>query len=63
MDYARTLKQHCRIHSVLLTLLYIPFFLKASIEVDSAVNDIDMFGKLIKNRDGDAVMADKALAS
>ena len=43
------------------TLIYIPFFLKASIGADSPHTDLDMHQKLFKYRKVDAVLADKAL--
>ena len=44
------------------TLIYIPFFLKSSVGVDSSYNDLDMYAKLFKYRKFDADLADKALA-
>ena len=44
------------------TLIYIPFFLKSSVGVDSSYNDLDMYAKLFKYRKVDADLADKALA-
>ena len=44
------------------TLIYIPYFLKASFGADSPFNDLDMYKKLFKYRKVDGVLADKALA-
>ena len=44
------------------TVVYIPFFLKASIGVDSSINDMDMYHKLYRYRKIDAELADKAVA-
>ena len=42
--------------------VYIPFFLKASIGVDSSINDMDMYHKLYRYRKIDAELADKSVA-
>ena len=62
MDYDREMKAALQRFVQFFTLIYVPFFLKASIGVDSAVTDLDMYGKLFKYRKIDAVLADKALA-
>ena len=43
------------------TLIYIPYFLKASVGADSSFNDLDFYNKLFKYRRIDSVLAEKAL--
>ena len=62
LDYDKEMEAALRRSVQFFTLIYIPYFLKASFGADSPVTDLDMHHKLYKYRKVDAVLADKALA-
>ena len=61
LDYDREMEAALLRFVQFFTLIYIPYFLKASVGADSSFNDLEMYSKLFKYRKVDAVLADKAL--
>ena len=62
LDYDKEMEAALQRFVQFFTLIYIPYFLKASFGADSPFNDLDMYSKLFKYRKVDSVLADKALA-
>ena len=61
LDYNKEVEAALRRFVQFFTLIYIPFFLKASFGADSPHTDLDMYAKLFKYRKVDGLLADKAL--
>ena len=62
LDYDNEMKAALKRFTQFFTLLYIPYYLKASIGADSPHTDMEMYRSLYKYRRVDAVIAEKALA-